>query len=335
MFQRHLLNHLFPIGACGAIILSWTIRGGSEPTAPSDHQACLSAYKSAQELERIGRFLQAKELVDSCMSPGCGWVLQRKCAFLSSMMASDIPSVVPVVTDEAGKPRIDVKVTMDGAVLTSRLDGRAVPIDPGLHEFSFSMQNRVIVKRQIMIGQGERNRAILISLRTSDMRAKTADLPPTTSLEPKGGPNPTAMKTTEPLKPGSGGDSPLLASSATEPAADSPERRVPSRIPYLIGFVGVAGIGGFALLSQWSSDENRKLAQCDPNCSPESVDRGRNLSTAANVSLGVGIVGLGAAVTSWFLLNSPHSKKGATHSAYSLDVQPTPSGAVASVSGSF
>ena len=308
MIRSHLLKHLFPIGASCAIVLSWTIRGGGEPAGPSEHLACLNAYKSAQELGRNGHFRQARELIDTCVREACGYVLFRKCASLSSQMTSDTPSVVPVVTDEAGKPRIDVRVTMDGEVLTSRLDGRAVPIDPGLHEFSFSVENRATVTRKIMIGQGERNRAISISLGPSVKLAKTAELPSNKSFEPTGGPNPTAPATTE-----SGAGS--LASRATEATADSPERWKRSTNPYWMGAVGVAGVGGFALLTLLGSDDNAKIA--------------------ADLSLGIGIVGIGAAVTSWFLLNSPQPKKGAAHSAYSFDLKPTPSGSLATVSGSF
>jgi len=315
MIRSHLLKHLFPIGASCAIVLSWTIRGGSEPAGPSEHQACLNAYKSAQELGHSGHFRQARELVDTCVREACGYILFRKCASLSSQMTSETPSVVPVVTDEAGKPRIDVRVTMDGEVLTSRLDGRAVPIDPGLHEFSFSVENRATVTRKIMIGQGERNRAISISLGPSVKLAKTAELPSKKSLEPTEGPNPTAPATTEPSRPGSGAASPVLASGATEMAADSPERWKRSTNPYWMGGVGVAGIGGFALLTLLGSDDNAKIA--------------------ADLSLGIGIVGIGAAVTSWFLLHSPQPKKGAPHFAYSFDVKPTPTGSLATVSGSF
>src|SRR5262249_22078096 len=75
MIQRHLLKHLFPIGASCAVVLSWTIRGGSEPAAPSDHVACLNAYKSAQELGHNGHFRQAKEVVDTCVREACGYIL--------------------------------------------------------------------------------------------------------------------------------------------------------------------------------------------------------------------------------------------------------------------
>jgi hypothetical protein len=74
----------------------------------------------------------------TCAKATCGGLLKQQCTNLYMQLESDIPSVVPLVTDDAGAPRVDVQVTMDGEVLTSRLDGRSLRVDPGLHEFSFS-----------------------------------------------------------------------------------------------------------------------------------------------------------------------------------------------------
>jgi hypothetical protein len=63
MLQRHLLNHLFPIGACGAIILSWTIRGAG---AFSDQQARARTERGNSDGSGFG----GQELVNSCMESG-------------------------------------------------------------------------------------------------------------------------------------------------------------------------------------------------------------------------------------------------------------------------
>src|SRR5256885_1377897 len=64
--------------------------------------------------------------------------MRQECIRRFAQLGNDIPSVIPVVTDAAGSPRVDVQVTMDGELLTSRLDGRSLPVDPGVHEFTFS-----------------------------------------------------------------------------------------------------------------------------------------------------------------------------------------------------
>jgi hypothetical protein len=79
-----------------------------------------------------------------------------------------------------------------------------------------------------------------------------------------------------------------------------------------MGGVGVAGIGGYALLTNVGGSD-----------------------TLANVSLGLGVVGLAAAFTSWFWFNHDPSKNSASPSAFVFDVHRTRAGAVATVSRSF
>src|SRR5262249_15802740 len=82
-----------------------------------------------------------------------------------------IPSVVPVVTDETGAPRVDVQVRIDGELVATQLDGRALPVDPGMHEFSFTMDGNVIARQKLMILQGQRNRQIAATLRSAGGKA--------------------------------------------------------------------------------------------------------------------------------------------------------------------
>ena len=103
---------------------------------------------------------------------------------LYAQLESDIPSVVPLVSDENGEPRVDVQVTIDNELLTSRLDGRALPIDPGMHEFSFTADGAVLATQRLMIVQGQRNRPIAITLQKR-RRAALGPSPATSALDAK------------------------------------------------------------------------------------------------------------------------------------------------------
>ena len=50
-------------------------------------------------------------------------------------------SVVPAAKDKKGRDIVDVKVSIDGKVVTETLDGKALPVDPGVHTFRFETKN--------------------------------------------------------------------------------------------------------------------------------------------------------------------------------------------------
>ena len=301
-------KHFFLIGACVVALLSWSRPASSKPRPRRAQRACENAYKRAGKLEQSGQLLKAQEELQNCTRSVCGKFLQHQCTVRYDQIVSDTPSVVPIVADADGAPIIDVHVTMDGAPLTSRIDGRAIPIDPGLHEFSFEQDKTVIGTQKIVILQGQRNHPLSVKLRRPKEEARQ-ELPP--------------------------------ASAVRDPAAKAPEKRVPpaalselpaeeprrgsSLGPYLLIGSGLMAIGGYGLLTYWGRQDNDKLAMCTPNCSQASVDHIHDLYLAANISLSAGIV---AVVTGgWFVWRN--------HSRYAMSVEPTPSGAYASVGGIF
>ena len=56
---------------------------------------------------------------------------------------------VPVRAVVPARP--DVELRMDGTRLTNRVDGRAISVDPGMHQFSFSARDRTPYTATIMV----------------------------------------------------------------------------------------------------------------------------------------------------------------------------------------
>jgi hypothetical protein len=126
-------------------------------------RACQVAFQSGQEKEQSGRLVEASQLFAQCSDESCGAPLWQDCITRSTQLSSAVPSVVPVVVDESGDPRTDVRVEMDGRVIASELTGRSIAIDPGTHHFSFSTTAGVFASQKVTITKGERNRALAIS----------------------------------------------------------------------------------------------------------------------------------------------------------------------------
>ena len=170
------------------------IRAATSVTQPDvEDQACLAAFRSAEMHVQSGQLRAAKDRLLACAQPTCSKFLREQCAGRFSQMQSEFPSVIPLASDDSGQPRSDVQVAIDGEALASRADGRAFPVDPGWHNFTFSADGEVFARQKIVILQGQRNRTIEVSLKTSgDSRpgvtppaAPRASTDEASSVEPK------------------------------------------------------------------------------------------------------------------------------------------------------
>jgi hypothetical protein len=310
MLRRYLIHPVSRIGACGLSTLLYATPAVARPHPAKDVGACKTAFESAQERERSGHLREARELLLTCTKATCAKALRLECRILFTQLDSeDIPSVVPIVEGDAGA-HIDVQVKMDGELLTSRLDGQPVPVDPGMHEFSFGTESGVFATEKIMIVQGEHNRRISVSLH------------PTDKGEPKEAPAPS---TTLP--------------SAVEPKAApaAPEAAPREAPPPVAAREGPSGGGNSALPFVLTG---AALAGAAAGASMVFLGNRNGSSPAADVAIGSSVgVGVAALVVATWVFASPRAPRESTPSraAYLLDVQPTRSGAgaFASVSGAF
>lgn len=289
--------------------------------AADDDGTCHLAHARAQESGRAAHLVEARELLQTCAKVRCGKVLYEACTAMLTQVEADLPSIVPVVTDGNGAARIDVQVTVDGKPLAERLDGRAFPVDPGMHEFAFTTSDGLVAARKLLVVQGQHNRAIRVSTggsaRTAaDKKAVVAPIAPKTPDEPTAAP-PEGTR--------------LDAGNAV--AEQQPKRGSPV-LTFTLATVGVAGLAGFGLMTEWGRKDNRLLAQCSPFCPQASVDHVRRMYLAADISLGVGIASLVAAY--WALASSrAANEEHPSEEALLFDLRPTASGAFAGVSGVF
>ncbi|HEY3818212.1 MAG TPA: hypothetical protein VGL81_13625 [Polyangiaceae bacterium] len=275
----------------------------------SPSRACRAAYEGAQESERSGHLREGRAQLLECAKASCG-ALQKKCASRAGQLASDIALIEPVVTDAGGAALLDAQVKVDGELLTSRLDGRPLAVDPGAHQLSVTARvgpwpgREVSTTQAITIEQGQRG-PIAIALPPLDDGA----LATAPDLTGDAGTSAAASKTPAPANP------------EHEPAV-TVRHHGPSAFAYLLGGVGLLGVGAGGLLTYWGKTDNTALAGCAPNCAPASVAHIRELYLASDVSLAAGGAMLGLAA----LLFSTTSH---------VEVQPVHSGALASFRGAF
>jgi hypothetical protein len=328
MFRSHLIPRNLSIGACGAAVLLCATTGFAKDKGAA---ACMTIYKSAQDHQQAGQLREARDQLAICAKATCGG-LARKCAMEASQLDSDIPSIVPVVTDDSGVPVVDVQVKMDGASLTSHLDGRALAVDPGVHEFTFSTDRGVFATEKIMIVQGQRNRPITVSEHAPTRKVAEK------KAEPAGAAAPQTETKASASAPAPADAPPARSETATHEdaaPATSPGNGRSLLLPLVLGSVGVVGLAGGGLLTLWGRKDNDALSQCTPNCLPSSLDHIRALYIAADISFVVGVAGLGAATWLYLRPGASDEKPPAQAASVRFDMHPTPSGAFASVRGAF
>jgi hypothetical protein len=357
MFRTYLRSRAWPL-ALGAAVGLCARDSAADPAKDKWNrgvQFCSNVYYKADQLEQSGKLRQARDMFLSGAKAYCFAAVRRDCMARYNQLELEIPSVVPVVTTQDGEPRVDVQVSIDNEPVTGRLDGRSLPLDPGLHEFTFSADGKILATEKIMIVQGQRNRAISIVLRADPSAKKGALGLGEASIDAKASLDSAATERQAPKKrepevpaPDQALPGPLLDKAPEKPAPErtAPERnafddapferraqRGPGGMPYLFGTIGVFGVGGAGLLTYWGRKDNDLLAQCAPHCSQSSVDHIRKLYVAADVSLGVGVAALATSVI-WFLASSSKDKS-KPQSSYRVDVHPAPSGGFATLSRSF
>jgi hypothetical protein len=220
-----------------------------------DKAACLEGASNGQALRRAHRLVEAREQFRTCSAQRCPAVVQADCLNWLDAVEKSLPSVVVAATDGAGAPRVDVKVRVDGELLQLKLDGRAVPLNPGLHVFHFEAGDGAGVEEQVLVREGEQNQNVSVVLK--DANAPGSNSAPDSAAAPATG-------------TGEGG----------LPAAA--ESSFWKTVGWVLAGVGVAGIAtGTAFGIVAIGDKNAAHCGADNLCDPGSLG---GLKSAALVS---------------------------------------------------
>jgi hypothetical protein len=215
--------------------------------------------------------------------------VRKYCADWLAQVEDRIPSVVFRAQSADGADVTDATVTVDGGAAHA-VDGTATRLNPGEHAVHFEHEGDPPVDMHVVLAETEKGRIV-----SARFAAK-------------------AVATPAPVE---------APAPATGGAGISP-------VAIALAGVGVVGLGAFTYLGLTAKSDLDNLRQtCAPNCASSDLDAVKQKALFADLSLGVGVVALGAAA--WvFLANRP-----APSAAALLDVRPTPGGAVARVGGRF
>jgi hypothetical protein len=134
------------------------------PARADEVAACVKSAENAQTERSAHRLRAARDRLLACAQSSCPTVVRNDCATWLSEVDQLLPSVVVQARDTRGIELFDVKVTVDGELLTSHLDGLAISVDPGSHVFHFEAEGAPPLQQQLLIREGEKGRALPITL---------------------------------------------------------------------------------------------------------------------------------------------------------------------------
>lgn len=133
--------------------------------ARADNDACITAYEKAQVLRKNAHLVEARDQLVLCAANTCPDVTTHDCLPWLRDVEAALPTVVVGARLEGTGDVVDVRVSVDGRELPMPLDGKAFPIDPGMHTFRFERTGADAVVENVLVREGDKNRSVTVTLR--------------------------------------------------------------------------------------------------------------------------------------------------------------------------
>ncbi len=275
-------------------VIAWTLAlatafvGAPAGAAESVKQQCTHAAERAQQYRLDGKLLSSQKELHVCLRAACPAVIKSHCTKWFEEVDAALPSVVVRVRDDSGVDLPDATVTADGAPLANWRSGMPLPLDPGEHAFQYSRPGNVTQKARVLLGTGEKNRVLAVTL---------AAVPTAVSLSPAPAPD-------------------TAAAAASRPDEHRASHHGPSAATWVVGGVAVTAFAGFAYFAATGDSDLRTLRSgCGvaSRCAQSDVDAAWRKLVFADVSLGVGILATG--IATWLFFGTRGSSSDAPEAA--------------------
>jgi hypothetical protein len=284
--------------------------------APADQptkQECVVANETAQDLQRAGRLIEARQQLTTCASSACPGAVRADCADRLKAVAAALPTVLLSPKDAGGGDASAATLSIDGAAEAAALDGKPLPVDPGTHTFTMTLAGRSPVSLRLTLSEGDHVRR--------DVVFKAAPAPAPASAEPP-----------------AQGNEPAGPPAASPGASNVVTMR---RIGWAAMGAGAAGLvlgtvfGLVAVGKHSSLGDECNGRECPATAQPD-IDGQHFDAVAANISFAVGILGVAAGGALVFLFpESAASTQPPRSAAGGIVVRPWAGLGNLGVSGSF
>ncbi len=211
----------------------------------NDKATCVAAASKGQRFKDTHKLVEAREQLRACAEVRCPAVVQADCTTWLAEVEAALPGVVVTAKSGAGVDLVDVKVSVDGKLLLSKLDGTSVAMNAGPHQFHFEEADGDGVSRSAGgRSRGEKNQAVAVVL--------LGPVPPPKVVAP-------IVETAT---------TPAPAPTAAPASTSGPWKTA----GWVVGGAGIAGLGVGVVFGIIASGD-KSSAHCDANnvCDPGTV----------------------------------------------------------------
>ncbi len=284
-----------------ALVLVW-FASRSAAAAP-DRKACIAAADDGQKLRDEAKLASAREKFITCADKACPGAVSKQCATWVEEVDREMPTLSFRAKDETGREILDAQVLVDDKPFAGAIQSKAAPIDPGSHKVRVIRKDGKSLEDTILVRASEKDRIVELAFPV----ARVETPPPVVPVAPP-----------------------------PKPAAPSAGFHVPWYAWIGVGVGAAGGVGTVAFALSAKSDEDGYRSTCAPACNEGDKSGVQTKVVLANVSLGVGIAGLGFAVGSTIFANLGGAKEKAPASLRAApSVAITPGGGVLLLRGGF
>lgn len=123
---------------------------------------CVQAYEQAQVLQKASKLIEARAQMLTCAHVRCPEIVRNDCVQWLNALDAHLPSIVLGALGPDGHDAIAVQVWIDGRKVLDRLDGRALPMNPGPHRLRFVTAGAEPVDLEVLVREGEIRRPLTV-----------------------------------------------------------------------------------------------------------------------------------------------------------------------------
>lgn len=144
-----------------AILVALSVVCGAR-LASADDASCIAASEQSLVLRQQEKLHDELKQLATCADAACPAEVREECARRIADVNAAMPTLIFGAKDGAGNDRDQVVVSMDGVLLMTSLDGRAIAVDPGEHTLRFVAPHETPVEKQIIVREGEKDRREIV-----------------------------------------------------------------------------------------------------------------------------------------------------------------------------